>query len=66
MDYLCDHILVRLIISHYSGGPIDLIVKMAKIPAVIKGRFYVTTSLSDSWKDFTPLCAGVTLERFLH
>ena len=47
-------------------GPTDLGVKMEKIPGVIKGRFYVTTSLSDSWEAFTPLHAGVTLGRFLH
>ena len=37
---------------------------MEKIPGVIKGRFYVTTSLSDSSEAFTPLHAGVTLRRF--
>ena len=30
------------------GGTADIGVKMEKIPGVIKGRFYVTTSLSDS------------------
>ena len=44
----------------------DLGVKMEKMPGVIKGRFYVTTSLSDSWEAITPLHAGVTLGRFLH
>ena len=29
-------------------GPTDLSVKMEKIPGVILGRFYATTSLSDS------------------
>ena len=47
-------------------GTADLGVKMEKNPGVIKGRFYVTTSLSDSWEAFTPLHAGVTLGRFLH
>ena len=44
-----------------SGGHTDIGVKMEKNPGVIKGRFYVTTSLSDSWEAFTPLHAGVTL-----
>ena len=48
------------------GGTADLGVKMEKSSGVIKGRFYVTTSLSDSWEAFTPLHAGVTLGRFLH
>ena len=52
--------------SRLKISPIDLGVKMEKIPGVIKGRFYVTTSLSDSWEPFTPLHAGVTLGRFLH
>ena len=47
-------------------GPTDLGVKNGKNSGVIKGRFYVTTSLSDSWEAFTPLHAGVTLGRFLH
>ena len=42
----------------------DLDVKLAKIPGVIKGRFYVSASLSDSWESFTPPHAGVTLGRF--
>ena len=46
-------------------GPTDVGVKMGKIPGVIKGRFYVITSLSDSWEAFTPPHAGVTLGRFL-
>ena len=37
-----------------------------KIPGVIKGRFYMITSLSDSWEAFTLRHAGVTLGRFLH
>ena len=49
-----------------NRGTADLGVKMEKNPGVIKGRFYVTTSLSDSWEAFTPLHAGVTLGRFLH
>ena len=44
---------------------ISLGVKKGKFSGVIKGRFYVTTSLSDSWEAFTPLHAGVTLGRFL-
>ena len=48
------------------NGTADLGVKIEKIPGVIKGRFYMTTSLSDSWEAFTPLHAGVTLGRFLH
>ena len=41
--------------------------KMEKIlELAIKGRFYVTTSLSDSWEAFIPLRAGVTLGKFLH
>ena len=48
-----------------TGTP-DLGIKMKKIPRVIKGRFYVTTPLSDSWEAFTPIHAGVTLGRFLH
>ena len=47
-------------------GTADRGVKMEKNPGVIIGRFYVTTSLSDSWEPFTPLHAGVTLGRFLH
>ena len=47
-------------------GPTDLGVKMGKNSGIIKGRFYVTTSLSDSWEDFTPLHAGATLGRLLH
>ena len=47
-------------------GTADLGVKMEKNSGVIKGRFYVTTSLSDSWEALTPLHAGVTLGRFLH
>ena len=39
----------------FEIGTADLGVKMEKIPVVIKERFYVTTSLSDSWKAFTPL-----------
>ena len=46
-------------------GPTDLGVNKEKIPGVIKGRFYVTTSLSDSWEAFTSLHAAVTLGRFL-
>ena len=53
-------------ICAYISGTADLGVKMEKIPGVIKGKFYVTTSLSDSWEAFTPLCAGVTLGRFLN
>ena len=48
------------------NGPTDLGVKMGKNSGVIKGRFYVTTSLSDSWEAFTPLHAGATLGRLLH
>ena len=44
-------------------GPTDLGVKNGKNS---EGKFYVTTSLSDSWEAFTPLHAGVTLGRFLH
>ena len=51
---------------HEWFGPTDLGVKMEKNPGVIKGRFYVITSLSDSWEAFTPVHAGVTLGRFLH
>ena len=47
-------------------GTADLGVKMEKNSGVIKGRFYMTTSLGDSWEAFTPLHAGVTLGRFLH
>ena len=47
-------------------SPTDLGVKMGKIPGVIKGRFYVSASLSDSWETFTPPHARVTLGRFLH
>ena len=47
-------------------GPTDLGVKNGKNSGGIKGRFYVTTSLSDSWEAFTPLHAGVTQGRFLH
>ena len=47
-------------------GTADLAVKLEKNSGVIKGRFYVTISLSDSWEAFTPLHAGVTLGRFLH
>ena len=36
---------------------------MAKIPGVIKGRFYVTTSLSDSWEGFTPSRASWSYPR---
>ena len=36
-------------------GTADLGVKMEKNSGVIKGRFYMTTSLSDSWEAFTPL-----------
>ena len=50
----------------YATGTADLGVKMEKNSGVIKGRFYVTTSLSDSWEALTPLHAGVTLGRFLH
>ena len=46
--------------------PTDLGIKMEKITGVIKGRFYVITSLSDSWETFTPPHTGVTLGRFLH
>ena len=49
-----------------AQGPTYLGVKMEKNSGVIKGRFYVTTSLSDSWEALTPLHAGVTLGRFLH
>ena len=52
--------------SNRIVGPTDLGVKNGKFSGVIKGRFYVTTSLSDSWEAFTPLHAGVTLGRFLH
>ena len=45
-------------------GPTDLAVKMEKIPGVIKGRFYLSTPLIDSWEAFTPPHTGVTLERF--
>ena len=51
---------------YYYKGPTDLGVKKGKFSGVIKGRFYVITSLSDSWEAFTPLHAGVTLGRFLH
>ena len=44
----------------------DLGVKMEINPGVIKERFYVTTSMSDSWGAFTPAQAGVTLGKFLH
>ena len=47
-------------------GPTDLGVKIRKIPGVIKGRFYVSAPLSDSWETFTPPYARVTLGRFLH
>ena len=48
-------------------GPTDLSVKMEKIPGVILGRFYATTSLSDSCMEaFTPPHAGVTLGKLLH
>ena len=40
--------------------------KNGKNPGVIKERFYMTTSLSDSWGAFTPPHAGVTLGRLLH
>ena len=50
----------------YRVGTADLGVKMEKFSGVIKGRFYMTTSLSDSWEAFTPLHAGATLGRFLH
>ena len=39
-----------------TGTP-DLGVKIKKIPGVIKGRFYVTTPLSDSWEAFTPIAS---------
>ena len=54
------------ILGSFYYGIADLGVKMEKNFGVIKGRFYVTTSLSDSWEAFTPLHAGVTLGRFLH
>ena len=44
----------------------DVGVKMEKIPGVIKGRFFVATSLIDSWEDFTLPHTGVTIGRFLH
>ena len=44
----------------------DLGVKMEINLGVIKGRFYVTTSMSDSWEAFTPAQAGVTLGKLLH
>ena len=46
-------------------SPTDLGVKMAKIPGIIMGRFYMTTSLSDSWEDFTPPHVGVTVGRLV-
>ena len=58
-----------VVVKGFNGsrkGTADLGVKMEKNPGVIKGRFYVTTSLSDSWEAFTPLHAGVTLGRSLH
>ena len=45
--------------------PTDVGVKMEKIPGVIKGRFYMSALLIDSWETFTPSHAGVTLGRFL-
>ena len=47
--------------SPYGTVHADLGVKMVKFSGVIKGRFYMTTSLSDSWEAFTPLHAGATL-----
>ena len=44
----------------------DLGVKMEINPGVIKERFYVTTSMSDSWGAFTPAQTEVTLGKFLH
>ena len=52
--------------SFVGSGTADLSVKKGNNSGVIKGRFYMTTSLSDSWEAFTPLYAGVTLGRFLH
>ena len=49
-----------------AGGTADLGVKMENFSGVIKGRFYVITSLSDSWEAFTPVHAGATLGRLLH
>ena len=40
--------------------------EIEKIPGVIKGRFYVSTFLSDSWEALAPPHVGVTLGRFLH
>ena len=43
-------------------GTADLgVAKNGKFSGVIKGRFYMTTSLSDSWEAFTSLYAGATL-----
>ena len=56
---------VSTLLQPLTGTP-DLGVKMKKVPGVIKGRFYVTTPLSDSWEAFTPTHAGVTLGRFLY
>ena len=44
---------------------VDLGVKLGKIPGVIKGRFYVSAFLSDSWEALAPPHAAVTLGRFL-
>ena len=39
-------------------GTTDLGVRVEKIPAVVKRRLNVTTSLSDSWEAFTPPYTG--------
>ena len=45
-------------------SPTDVGVKMEKFPGVIKGRFYVSAPLNDSWEAFTPSHAGDTVGIF--
>ena len=67
IDCIATQVPYTTIIAFLAGsGTADLGVKLEKIPGVIKGRFYVSAPLSDSWKNFTPPNAGVTLGRFLH